>query len=59
MRDQALAFGDIAVGLDDVGRDEIAGGYLAAREQRAQGAATCDLTPPPAVAPTEESLSRG
>jgi hypothetical protein len=52
MRDQALAFGDVAVELDDVDRDEIAGGYLAAREQRAQGAATCDLSPPPAVAPT-------
>jgi hypothetical protein len=51
MRDQALAFGDIAVQLDDVPRAEIAGGYVAAREQRANGAATCDLTPPPAEAP--------
>ena len=51
MRDQALAFGDIAVELDDVPRDEIAGGYLAAREQRASGTPTCDLTPPPAEAP--------
>jgi hypothetical protein len=51
MRDQALAFGDIAVALDDVPADEIAGGYVAARERRASGAATCDLTPPPAEAP--------
>lgn len=51
MRDQTLAFGDIAIELDDVPREEIAGDYLAAREQRARGAATCDLTPPPAVAP--------
>ncbi|MHB1139878.1 MAG: hypothetical protein ACYC2O_13065, partial [Microthrixaceae bacterium] len=51
LRDQTLAFGDIAIELDDVPRDEIAGDYLAARERRAQGAATCDLTPPPAVAP--------
>jgi hypothetical protein len=51
MRDQTLAFGDIAIELDDLPREEIAGDYLAAREQRARGAATCDLTPPPAVAP--------
>ncbi len=50
-RDQTLAFGDIAIELDDVPREEIAGDYLSAREQRAQGVATCDLTPPPAVAP--------
>lgn len=54
MRGQILAFGDVLVGLDDVDRDEIAGDYLAARQARAEGAATCDLTPPPAVAPTVE-----
>jgi len=52
LRDQVLAFGDVAIALDDVPREEIAGGYLEAREQRAEGAATCDLTPPPAVAPS-------
>jgi hypothetical protein len=52
MRDQTMAFADIAVELDDVSRREIAGGYLAAREQRDAGAETCDLTPPPAVAPS-------
>ena len=51
MRDQTLAFGDIAVELDDVPLEEIAGTYPAARERRAQGGATCDLTPPPAEAP--------
>jgi len=35
-----------------VSRREIAGGYLAAREQRDAGAETCDLMPPPAVAPS-------
>lgn len=52
MRDQTLAFGDIAVELDDVPRDEIAGDYLAARVERTAGVATCPLTPPPAEAPT-------
>lgn len=52
MRDQVLAFGDIAVELDDVPREEIAGDYIAERKQRAEGTKTCDLTPPPAVAPT-------
>lgn len=41
MRDQTLAFGDIALALDDVPRDEIAGDYPAAREARANGAPTC------------------
>jgi len=52
LRDQVLAFGDIAIELDDVPLADIAGEYPALREQRAAGAATCDLTPPPAVAPT-------
>jgi hypothetical protein len=51
MRDQTLVFGDIAVQLDDVDRTEIAGDYIAAREQRAAGATTCPLEPPPAEAP--------
>ncbi|HEV7721278.1 MAG TPA: hypothetical protein VGO60_08340 [Iamia sp.] len=51
MRAQTLAFGDIAIELDDVDRIEIAGAYVDAREQRAAGVATCDLTPPPAEAP--------
>ena len=53
MRDQTLAFGDIALQLDDVSRREIAGAYLTARQRRAAGTPTCDLTPPPAVAPRE------
>jgi hypothetical protein len=52
MRDQIMAFGDVLLALDDVDRDVIAGDYLDARRQRAEGAATCDLTPPPAVAPS-------
>ena len=52
LRDQVLAFGDIAIELDDVPLEEIAGDYPAMREERAAGATTCDLTPPPAVAPT-------
>lgn len=51
MRDQAMAFGDIAIALDDVDRLEIAGAYVEARERRAEGAPTCDLTPPPGEAP--------
>jgi hypothetical protein len=51
MRSQVLAFGDVAIALDDVPREEIAGDYLDARAQRAAGKKTCDLTPPPAVAP--------
>jgi len=51
MRDQTLAFGDIAVELDDVDRTDIAGDYIEAREQRAAGAVTCALEPPPAEAP--------
>ena len=52
LRDQTLAFGDVLLALDDVDRDTIAGDYTDARRRRAEGAATCDLTPPPAVAPT-------
>jgi hypothetical protein len=51
MRDQALAFGDVAVALDDVPRDEIAGGYLEARRARDEGARTCPDELPPEVAP--------
>lgn len=51
-RDQTLALGDVALVLAGVPRDEIAGGYLEARQQRAAGAATCELPRPPAVAPT-------
>lgn len=51
MRDQTLAFGDIAVELDDVALEDIAGTYPAARERRAQGGATCSLEPPPTEAP--------
>lgn len=52
LRDQTLAFGDIAVALDDVPLEEIAGDYPGLREQRAAGTPTCPLDPPPAVAPT-------
>lgn len=52
MRDQLMAFGDVARALDQVPRDEIAGDYPGARARRSEGAPTCDLTPPPAAAPT-------
>ena len=52
MRDQTLAFTDVAIQLDDVPQPEIAGGYIDAREQRAGGATTCEVPRPPAVAPT-------
>lgn len=55
MRDQIFAFGDVALALDGVPREEIAGDYLDAREQRAEGGTTCDLTPPPAEALTAEA----
>jgi len=51
LRDQAMAFGDVARALDGVPREEIAGDYLALREQRAAGAPTCDIPRPPALAP--------
>lgn len=51
MRDQAVTFGDIAIALGDVPRDEIAGDYLEARQKRADGARTCSEELPPEVAP--------
>jgi hypothetical protein len=50
MRGQALALGDVARTLDHVPRTEIAGSYIAAREQRANGAKACVPFRPPAVA---------
>ena len=51
-RSQTLAFGDITLALGPVDRDEIAGDYLAAREQRAAGTVElCPTDPPPAEAP--------
>jgi len=44
MRTQLLAVGDTALALDGLPREQIAGDYLAMREQRAQGGPTC---PPP------------
>lgn len=41
MRAQTMAFGDVALALDDVPRSRIAGEYPAARRRRAQGAPTC------------------
>ncbi len=41
MRLQAMAFGDLAVSLDDMPRAEIAGEYPAERQRRTEGAATC------------------
>jgi hypothetical protein len=53
MRREVLAVSDVARALDATPRTEIAGSYVAERQRRAQGAATCEiLTPPPAVAPT-------
>jgi hypothetical protein len=54
MRRQVLALGDVARTLDGVPRTEIAGAYLAEREQRAAGARACEPFRPPAVAPTSE-----
>jgi hypothetical protein len=51
MRRQVLALGDVARALDGVPRDQIAGTYLAEREQRAAGARACEPFRPPAVAP--------
>src|SRR4051812_25929025 len=52
MRREVLAVGDVARALDATPRAEIAGGYVAERQRRAQGAPQCAiLTPPPAVAP--------
>ena len=53
MRREVLAMSDVARALDGVPRADIAGTYVAERQRRAAGAATCDiLTPPPAVAPS-------
>ena len=52
MRDQTMAFGDIAIQLDEVPRLDIAGGYVEARSRRAAGTPTCDIPLPPAVAPS-------
>ncbi|MCB1028641.1 MAG: hypothetical protein KDB24_12870, partial [Microthrixaceae bacterium] len=51
MRNQTMAFGDVALELGGVPRDEIAGDYTAQRAERAAGAATCEIPRPPAVAP--------
>lgn len=51
MRREVLATGDVARALDRVPRAKIAGSYMTERQKRAKGAKTCDLTPPPAVAP--------
>jgi hypothetical protein len=55
MRRQVLALGDVARTLDDVPRPEIAGSYIAEREERANGARSCEPFRPPAVAPTSEA----
>lgn len=52
MRDQTIAFGDVAIQLDDAPLEEIAAGYVDARAARAAGANTCDIPRPPAVAPS-------
>jgi hypothetical protein len=54
MRRQVLALGDVARALDGVPRAEIAGAYLAEREQRSGGARACEPFRPPAVAPVPE-----
>jgi hypothetical protein len=51
MRSQALAMGDVARALDTVPREQIAGSYPAARQQRAAGAKACVPFRPPHVAP--------
>lgn len=52
LRQQALAAGDVVLALDAVGREEIAGDYLAHRTARAAGAPTAVEPEPPEVAPT-------
>jgi hypothetical protein len=47
MRSQVLAAGDTVLALGDVPRAEIAGPYVAYRQARAAGAATCPLDLPP------------
>jgi hypothetical protein len=51
MRAQVLALGDVVRGLDRVPRALIAGAYIRERRERAHGTPTCDVTPPPKVAP--------
>jgi hypothetical protein len=51
MRAEVLALGDVVRGLDRVPRAQIAGTYIQERRERAQGSPTCDVTPPPRVAP--------
>mgnify|MGYP000549847590 CR=1 FL=1 len=51
MRRQVLAMGDVARSLDGVDRIEIAGAYIAEREQKANGAKACAHVRPPLVAP--------
>ena len=47
MRSQILAMGDVYLAIQDVSRDEIAGGYRDYRQKRANGARTApSLTPP-------------
>ncbi len=51
MRAEVLALGDVVRGLDRVPRAQIAGAYIQERRERAHGSPTCDVTPPPRVAP--------
>lgn len=51
MRSEVIAMGDVIRALDRTSRAAIAGSYIRERRERAQGKATCDLSPPPAVAP--------
>ena len=51
MRAQLLAVGDSVLALDGLSREQIAGGYLSMREQRAEGAPTCPPERYPQFAP--------
>jgi hypothetical protein len=51
MRSQLLAASDAVLALDGLPRQELAGDYLAMREQRAQGGRTCPSERYPQFAP--------
>jgi hypothetical protein len=51
MRAEVLALGDVVRGVDRVPRAQVAGAYIEERRKRAQRSPTCEVTPPPRVAP--------
>lgn len=51
LRQQLLAAGDVLLNVDGLSREEIAGGYLKYRQERAAGKPTAYQKPPPEFAP--------